>query len=308
MPRPASAARRICPASCSCSAPGVKLVHVPYQGSPQAATDLLAGRVQMMFSPASAVVSLAQAGKLKVLASATAQAPGILPDVPTMVEAGMPDFDTSIWFGLMAPAGTPRAVDRQAVARRARGGKVERGGGGLAAAGHRSARRRAGGSRAPHRERDQALGRRVRQPSDSSDEARKKRPRLRAVALACRVSRPAPPRAEDYPARPVRIVVGFPAGRGRRSRVSRAGGTYLEQARSASSSSSRTARALRATSRPNTPRARRRTATRCSSAPSPMSSTRRCRRICRSTSPRISSRSRWRRPCRWCWWCIHRSA
>ena len=89
---------------------GVKLVHVPYQGSPQAATDLLAGRVQVMFSPATAVVSLVQSGQLKVLASATAKRAGILPNVPTMIEMGMPDFETSIWFGVMAPAGTPREI------------------------------------------------------------------------------------------------------------------------------------------------------------------------------------------------------
>ena len=89
---------------------GIKLVHVPYQGSPQAATDLLAGRVAMMFSPASAVISQVEAGKLKVLASAASKRPGIVPNVPTMAEVGMPDFDTSIWFGLMAPAGTPRDI------------------------------------------------------------------------------------------------------------------------------------------------------------------------------------------------------
>ncbi len=89
---------------------GIKLVHVPYQGSPQAATDLLAGRVGMMFSPASAVISQVEAGTLKVLASAASKRPGIVPNVPTMAEAGMPDFDTSIWFGLMAPAGTPRDI------------------------------------------------------------------------------------------------------------------------------------------------------------------------------------------------------
>jgi tripartite-type tricarboxylate transporter receptor subunit TctC len=89
---------------------GVKLLHVPYQGSPQAATDLLAGRVAMMFSPASAVVSQVEAGTLRVLASAASKRPGILPNVPTMAEAGMPDFDTSIWFGLVAPAGTPKEV------------------------------------------------------------------------------------------------------------------------------------------------------------------------------------------------------
>jgi tripartite-type tricarboxylate transporter receptor subunit TctC len=89
---------------------GAKVVHVPYQGSPQAATDLIAGRVNMMFSPASAVVSQVQSGALKVLGSATGKRTGILPDVPTMAEAGMPDFETSIWFGLTAPAGTPRDV------------------------------------------------------------------------------------------------------------------------------------------------------------------------------------------------------
>jgi tripartite-type tricarboxylate transporter receptor subunit TctC len=89
---------------------GTKLVHVPYPGSPQAATDLLAGRVQIMFSPATAVIALVNAGKLKVLASTGAKRPGILPDVPTMIESGMPDFDTAIWFGLTAPAGTPAAV------------------------------------------------------------------------------------------------------------------------------------------------------------------------------------------------------
>jgi tripartite-type tricarboxylate transporter receptor subunit TctC len=89
---------------------GTKLVHVPYQGSPQAATDLLAGRVQVMFSPATAVISLVKSGKLKVLAASTAKRTSILPDVPTMIEAGMPDFVTSIWFGLSAPAGTPPEV------------------------------------------------------------------------------------------------------------------------------------------------------------------------------------------------------
>ena len=89
---------------------GVKLVHVPYQGSPQAATDLLAGRVSIMFSPISAVAPHVEAGKLKGLASATSKRPSIAPNLPTMAEAGMPDFDTSIWFGLVAPAGTPREI------------------------------------------------------------------------------------------------------------------------------------------------------------------------------------------------------
>ena len=123
---------------------GTKLVHVPYQGSPQAATDLLAGRVQVMFSPATAVISLVKSGQLKVLASSTAQARvGILPDVPTMIEAGMPGFVTSIWFGLSAPAGTPRRGGRQAFARGAGGGEVARGHRRLGPARRRSDARRA---------------------------------------------------------------------------------------------------------------------------------------------------------------------
>src|SRR5262244_3913298 len=92
----------------SCAQP--KTSEKPYQGSPQAATDLLAGQVTMMFSPAAAVISQVEAGSLRALASAASKRPGILPNVPTMAEAGMPDFDTSIWFGLMAPAGTPRHI------------------------------------------------------------------------------------------------------------------------------------------------------------------------------------------------------
>ena len=89
---------------------GIKLVHVPYQGSPQAVADLIAGRTMMMFSPASTIIGQIAAGKLTALASAASKRPSILPDLPTMAEAGMPDFDTGIWFALMAPAGTPQAV------------------------------------------------------------------------------------------------------------------------------------------------------------------------------------------------------
>jgi tripartite-type tricarboxylate transporter receptor subunit TctC len=89
---------------------GIKLVHVPYQGSPQVATDLLAGRIAMTFSVASAVLPHIEQRTLKALASATSKRPAVAPNVPTMAEAGLPDFDTSIWFGLVAPAGTPREI------------------------------------------------------------------------------------------------------------------------------------------------------------------------------------------------------
>jgi tripartite-type tricarboxylate transporter receptor subunit TctC len=89
---------------------GVKIVHVPYQGSAQAMTDLLASRISMMFSPASTAVPHIQAGSLKALASTTLKRPSIAPDLPTISEAALPGFDTSVWFALNAPAGTPREV------------------------------------------------------------------------------------------------------------------------------------------------------------------------------------------------------
>jgi tripartite-type tricarboxylate transporter receptor subunit TctC len=88
----------------------IKLVNVPYPGSPQAVNDLLAGRVTMFFSPASTVIGQIAAGKIVALATASTKRANALPNVPSMAEAGIPDFDTSLWFGLMVPAGTPKAV------------------------------------------------------------------------------------------------------------------------------------------------------------------------------------------------------
>src|ERR1700758_4661640 len=88
----------------------IKWTQVPYQGSPQTVTDVIAGRALATFSPASTVVGQIAAGKLRPLAVAANKRSGALPDVPTMAEAGIPDFDTSLWFGLLAPAGTPRPV------------------------------------------------------------------------------------------------------------------------------------------------------------------------------------------------------
>jgi tripartite-type tricarboxylate transporter receptor subunit TctC len=98
---------------------GIKLLQVPYQGSPQAVMDVIAGRATMTFSPASSVVGQIAAGKLRPLATAAKQRSSALPDVPTMEEAGIPDFDASLWFGLLAPAGTPRPIiDKLAAAAR----------------------------------------------------------------------------------------------------------------------------------------------------------------------------------------------
>lgn len=89
---------------------GIRLVDVPYPGSAQALTDVLAGRIQLWFAPASAVIQEIGKGRLKALAATTAQRASIAPEVPTMAEAGLPGYDLGLWFGLLAPAGTPRAI------------------------------------------------------------------------------------------------------------------------------------------------------------------------------------------------------
>ncbi len=86
---------------------GVKIVHVPYKGSPEAVTDLVAGRTQMMFAPASTALPFVKSGKLRALATSTAKRAAIMPDLPTVDEAGVKGFETSIWFALYAPTATP---------------------------------------------------------------------------------------------------------------------------------------------------------------------------------------------------------
>jgi tripartite-type tricarboxylate transporter receptor subunit TctC len=86
---------------------GVTMVHVPYRGSTPAVTDLLAGQVQLMFSPASSVLQYVRAGKLKALAVTSPKRTAIAPELPTLDELGLKGFDTSVWVGLVAPNGTP---------------------------------------------------------------------------------------------------------------------------------------------------------------------------------------------------------
>ena len=89
---------------------GIKVTDVFYPGSPQITGDLIAGRITMSFNVSSAVLGQITAGQLTALATAANKRASALPDVPTMAEAGMPDFDTSLWLGLAAPAATPRPV------------------------------------------------------------------------------------------------------------------------------------------------------------------------------------------------------
>jgi tripartite-type tricarboxylate transporter receptor subunit TctC len=89
---------------------GIDMLHVPYKGTGQAVTDLLAGQIDLMFAPAQTVMPHVQAGKLKAFAVTSARRSPTLPEMPTAAETGLPGYDAIGWFGLLAPAGTPAAV------------------------------------------------------------------------------------------------------------------------------------------------------------------------------------------------------
>lgn len=86
----------------------VDLVHVPYKGSAQALTDVIAGQVQLMFVNTLSSIQHVRSGRLRVLGITTAQRAAIAPDVPTIAESGVPGYELITWTGVAAPAGTPR--------------------------------------------------------------------------------------------------------------------------------------------------------------------------------------------------------
>jgi tripartite-type tricarboxylate transporter receptor subunit TctC len=88
----------------------VDLLHVPYKGTGQAVTDLLAGQVDLLFAPSQSVIQHVKAGKLKALATTGARRSETLPDLPTVAESGLPGYEAVGWFGLLAPAATPRPL------------------------------------------------------------------------------------------------------------------------------------------------------------------------------------------------------
>ena len=90
----------------------VKMIHVPYQGSNAAMSDLLAGRTTVMFVPASTVMQYVNTGKLKALASTGLKRTFVAPDTPTLNEQGLAGFESTVWFGLMSPLGTPEAIEK----------------------------------------------------------------------------------------------------------------------------------------------------------------------------------------------------
>ena len=88
----------------------IDLLHVPYKGTGQAVTDLLAGQIDLLFAPSQAVIQHVRARKLKALATTGARRAETLPEFPTVAEAGLPGYEAVGWFGLLAPVATPKEL------------------------------------------------------------------------------------------------------------------------------------------------------------------------------------------------------
>ncbi len=89
---------------------GVNLIHIPYKGSAPAVTDLLGGQVMMMFDNIPSSMPHIKSGKLRAIATTGAKRDPSLPDLPTIAESGVPGYEAGVWFGLMAPTGTPKDI------------------------------------------------------------------------------------------------------------------------------------------------------------------------------------------------------
>ena len=89
---------------------GVSILHIPYRGSAGARTDVLGGQVDMMFDAVPTMTEHVRAGKVKAMATTGLARSAVLPDVPTVDQAGVPKYEATLWLGLMAPKGTPPAI------------------------------------------------------------------------------------------------------------------------------------------------------------------------------------------------------
>ena len=88
----------------------IDLVHIPYKGTPPAVTDLIAGQVSMMFANTLSVLPYVNSGRLRALGISSAKRSAAAPALPTIAESGMPGFEATTWFGMLAPAGTPKEI------------------------------------------------------------------------------------------------------------------------------------------------------------------------------------------------------
>ncbi|MDF3887361.1 tripartite tricarboxylate transporter substrate binding protein [Cupriavidus basilensis] len=89
---------------------GIDIAHIPYKGTGEALTDVMAGRVDLMFAPTVSAMPFVRQGKLRALAVTTPKRVASLPDIPTVAESGLPGYAFESWFGVLAPAGTPKEI------------------------------------------------------------------------------------------------------------------------------------------------------------------------------------------------------
>ena len=89
---------------------GIDIVHIPYKGTAQALTDLISGQIQVMYPTLTSVMPHVKAGKMRALAVTTRNRSPLAPDLPTVIESGVPGYETTQWNGILAPAGTPAAI------------------------------------------------------------------------------------------------------------------------------------------------------------------------------------------------------
>jgi tripartite-type tricarboxylate transporter receptor subunit TctC len=92
------------------AAAGIDIVHIPYKGTVQAVSDLVAGQVQMVFADMVPAMPHIRGGRLRALAVTTRGRAAVLPDVPTMIEAGVPDYESGVWWAILSPKGTPAPI------------------------------------------------------------------------------------------------------------------------------------------------------------------------------------------------------
>ena len=119
---------------------GTDIVHVPHKASGDARTAVLGGHVQMMIDAITTTAPTVQGGQVRALGTTGKARSSLMPDVPTIAEAGVPGYEATIWLGLMAPAGTPKADRRQAQRRDQQGAEPAGDQGGVGQAGRRAAR------------------------------------------------------------------------------------------------------------------------------------------------------------------------
>ena len=151
--------------------------HIPYRGAAPAMTDLIAGRLHYTFDGVATSLGYARAGTIRFLGVAAPQRSPVLPEQPTISESGLPGFDTMVWFGLFAPAGTPKAavdlVNRKTNAVLALPSVKES----FAKLGHRGSGRRPGRARRQGPNRDAEMG------EHRAREEHPRRPVIRAASV-----------------------------------------------------------------------------------------------------------------------------